>query len=472
MVDITGITGYATYVPRFRLDRGEVAAAAGERGRGTRSVAGYDEDTTSMAVEAGRPALTGQPNSIWLATTVPAYVDKTNATAAHAALGLDQSVGAFDLGASTRSGAAALIAASRDHGLALMSDLRDGHTGGADERTGGDAAAAFAFGSEAVLAGLVARSSVSAEFLDRWRLPGELGSTTWEERFGEGEYVRLADAAVADVLKDAGIPAADVDAVAVAGPNIRAVKGVGKSLGRGGDSRNDTADLLDLIGNTGAAHIGLVLADLLDRAEPGETLLVVSLADGADAFLFRVTDEITRYRAGRPTLRESLTGALPVAYPTYLLWRGRLRRERPRRPDPVRPSGPFAARNVAFKYGFTGARCGACATVQFPAPRVCLRCNAQGSFEPVSAAGQRARVVTFAVDRLAFTPSPPLISAVLDLEVGGRVQLELTDVTPGEVSVGDTVTLTFRRLLTAEGIHNYFWKARPVTTTTAPSATS
>ena len=43
---------------------------------------------------------------------------------------------------------------------------------------------------------------------------------------------------------------------------------------------------------------------------------------------------------------------------------------------------------------------------------------------------------------------------------GGKVQL--TDVDPGAVKIGDRVEMTFRRLLTADGVHNYFWKARLV----------
>ena len=39
--------------------------------------------------------------------------------------------------------------------------------------------------------------------------------------------------------------------------------------------------------------------------------------------------------------------------------------------------------------------------------------------------------------------------------------VELTDVDAAEVRVGDVVEMTFRRLSTADGIHNYFWKARP-----------
>jgi uncharacterized OB-fold protein len=37
----------------------------------------------------------------------------------------------------------------------------------------------------------------------------------------------------------------------------------------------------------------------------------------------------------------------------------------------------------------------------------------------------------------------------------------MTDADPGKVAIGQRVQMTFRRLYTAEGVHNYFWKARP-----------
>ena len=45
---------------------------------------------------------------------------------------------------------------------------------------------------------------------------------------------------------------------------------------------------------------------------------------------------------------------------------------------------------------------------------------------------------------------------------GARLPLELTDVDPDAVAIGMEVEMVFRRLGTADGIHNYFWKARPV----------
>ena len=67
-----------------------------------------------MGVEAARVALRhapegAEPGLLAFATTEPAYLDKTNATAIHAALGLPTSVPAFDAIGSVRSGVGALV---------------------------------------------------------------------------------------------------------------------------------------------------------------------------------------------------------------------------------------------------------------------------------------------------------------------------------------------------------------------------
>ena len=167
-----GIVGYHAYLPAYRLNRAEIAAAIGASARGARCVAGYDEDTTTLGVAAALPVVTGREprvGSVWLATTDPVYADKTNATAVHAALGLSPGILAADLGATVRSGIVALLAAARDGGLAVLADRRGGPAGGADERDGGDAAAAFLFGDQDPLALITATASVTAEFIDRWR---------------------------------------------------------------------------------------------------------------------------------------------------------------------------------------------------------------------------------------------------------------------------------------------------------------
>ncbi|WP_320671878.1 OB-fold domain-containing protein [Patulibacter defluvii] len=457
----TGIHAYAAYVPRFRLSHGERGDALGQPGgRGERTVASFDEDTTTMAVEAARrlpaAAIDGAVD-LWFATTAPAYADKANATAIHAALGLDRAGFAVDLVGSVRSAVGALRAAAAGGGLAVLSDLRGGRPGSADERDGGDGAAALRFGpAEGALAVVVAHASATAEFLDRWRAPGEAASRQWEERFGLERYLPLVEDAVARALATAGLE--EVDHVVVSSPHARsAAQVVRRFPGR-------TAAAAPAIGACGAADPGLRLAAVLDRAGPDETILLVVAADGADALVLRTTAAIARDRPARTAagVAAQLAGGRPLRYATYLTWRGLLEREPPRRPEPDRPAAPPSARSAAWKFAFTGARCRDCGFVHVPPIRVCKRCHAVDRMEPLPLAGRAGTVATFTVDRLAFSPSPPLTDVVVDFDGGGRCTLELTDGAPDEVAIGTRVETTFRRLYTVEGVHNYFWKARPL----------
>src|SRR5262245_30288344 len=303
---MNGIVAYGSYIPYYRLDRKAIAQSLGApAGQGTRSVAGYDEDTTSMAVEAARAAQRARPSvtpaAVYFATASPAYLDKTNAAAIHAALDLPASAAAFDMLGSARSAMGALIAgldASRPT-LVALADIRTGLPGGGDEREGGDGAAAFLCGPESrdapVLATPIARASATAEFLERWRLPGERASRQWEERFGEHVYVPIAAAALTDALKQAGVTAAAVDHLVVAGTHGRAVKRAAAAAGTRQGSVAD--DLTGSIGNTGTAHAGLLLADALDRAKPEQIIALLSLADGADAIIWRTTGALATSRA-------------------------------------------------------------------------------------------------------------------------------------------------------------------------------
>ena len=171
---MTGIVSYGAYVPYWRLPRSAIAGSLGSGGgKGTRSVASFDEDTTSLGVEAARVALRAapdgyHPSSLWFSTTEPAYLDKTNANAIHAALALPSSVATVDAIGSVRSGAGAATAARLSDGLVVLSDIRTGLPGSADESAGGDAAVAIAYGDgPGVIAEFVGGATSTGEFLDR-----------------------------------------------------------------------------------------------------------------------------------------------------------------------------------------------------------------------------------------------------------------------------------------------------------------
>jgi len=454
---LSDLLAYGVYLPRHRLQRAELTQALGSpSGKGSRTVAAYDEDSTTMGVEAARRALAGHnapPPAIYFATTSPAYLDKTNASAIHAALDLGHEGFAVDMIGSARSGVGALRAAGASGGLAVLSDIRTGQPGSADERDGGDGAAAFLFGDGEPIAKVVGEASATAEFLDRWRTPGSSASSSWEERFGLEQYLPLIKDAGTRALARAGIETAD--RVVVSSAHSRAAAAAIKQF----PAKLETAGAP--LGYAGAADLGIGLANALDQAAVGETILLLSASDGCDAIVLQTTPGLLVVQSDHQQVASQLQSGRDLRYATFLAWRGVIERETPRRPEPERPAGPPSARSEAWKFAFVGSRCTECGRVHLPPPRVCSGCHAVDQMERVGLADAPGTVATYTVDRLAFSPSPPMIDVVVDFDGGGRYTLELTDASPDEVAIGTRVETTFRRLYTSGGVHNYFWKVRP-----------
>jgi 3-hydroxy-3-methylglutaryl CoA synthase/uncharacterized OB-fold protein len=467
---MVGIVSYGAYVPYRRLKRSAIAQVLGvPPEKGERSVASFDEDSVSMAVEAARDAIRGTGgatiDALVFATTTPPYADKLNAALVGAALQLPLELRAADTTGSVRAGLTAVLQAAdavrggARQALAAVADARLAAPEAKAERTNGDGAVAFVVGGERVLAEIVAAASLTREFLDGWRRPDEVFPHSWEERFALTQaYAPLLGKAVQAVLAKAGVAPGDLATIVLDCPNPRAAADVAKRL------KVDPARLADTlaltVGQTGAAHAGLQLANALASAKAGDRILVAVAADGADAMLLRVTDAIAAFRPPRAVGR-LIESKGDVGYGTYLKWREILPTEPPRRPDPDRPGAPNMLRASAWKFGFVGSRCTACRTPQLPPQRVCVRCGAKDEMEPYPFADRPARIATLTLDRLAFSMNPPTVSVVLDFDAGGRFLGEMTDCEPEQVQIGDEVEMTFRRMFTAEGIANYFWKARP-----------
>ncbi len=467
-----GILSAAGYVPYRRLARADIAAFMGSGGgKGSRAVASHDEDTTTLGVEAARLALRAVPgarsDALWFATSQPAYLDKTNATAVAAALRLAGDAGAYDFGGALRSGIGSLVSALRGGGTTLVvaADVRDGLPTSGDESAGGDAGAAVLVGDgPGVLAELVSTASATDEFTDRWRTPGDRVSKLWEERFGENNYLALGREALDRALAAGGLEAGDVGRLVVTGMHGRAVSGLTKKLALADGVAVD--DLTSSVGQSGAAHPLLVLASALESlaggaAPAGTVVAVLHLADGADAVVLRTTEALAAWRPARSVADQVANGA-PLTYAKFLSWRGQLRPEPPRRPEPARVSSTAAHRNEAWKFGFVGSKDRTSGAIHLPPSRISMEGGAVDDMEPVAMADATGSVVTSTIDRLAYSPSPPIVFAIVDFDGGGRYPVELTDADPDEIRSGSRVEMTFRRLFSADGIHDYFWKARPV----------
>lgn len=467
---MAGIVSYGSYVPYRRLKRAAIAQVMGVSAtKGERSVASFDEDSVSMAVEAVRDALRNAPggavSALFFGTTTPPYAEKLNAALVAAASSLPAEIRAADLTGSVRAGLTTLLQAADAVGggapqaIAAMSDCRLGAPEGKAEQSNGDAAVAFVFGSENAVAEIEASASLTREFLDSWRAPGERFAHSWEERFSLTQaYSPLLSKVIQTVLERAKVSPADLATVIIDAPNARAVDGVLRAM------KIDPAKVADslalTVGQTGTAHTGLMLANVLPAAKPGDRILIASVADGADAMVLRVTPAIASFKPAH-SVGSLIESKGDVAYGSYLKWREILPTEPPRRPDPERPAGPPMFRAERWKFGFVGSRCKACGTPQLPPQRVCVKCQAFDQMEPYSFADRVGRVATFTLDRLAYSLNPPTVNVVIDFHGGGRFLCEMTDCEPDKVAIGDEIEMTFRRLYSADGVQNYFWKARP-----------
>ena len=144
-----GILSYGAYVPRLRLQRSAVVEAnawfnpgLASQARGERAMAGWDEDSITMAVEAARDCLGGlareQVAAVHLASTTLPFDDRSNSGIVAAALSLPSAIRTLDLAGSLRAGTSGLLSALAMAGAAgpvllTAADRRRARPGGAAE---------------------------------------------------------------------------------------------------------------------------------------------------------------------------------------------------------------------------------------------------------------------------------------------------------------------------------------------------
>ena len=397
------------------------------------------------------------PDAVWFSTVTPGYVDKTNATTIHAALRLDDNVGAFDFGGAQRSVMGTLRTALDGDRHGPGGRIRHPHRparqprrGGRRRRRGG--AARRRRRPRPVhrrvprAARRRPRSSSTAG-----AAPGDQRSKVWEERFGETRYLPLGEHAFQAALKEADLSPDQVDHLIVTGLHARAANALANRLGVA--ERERRRHPAATVGNTGAAHPGLLLTGVLESAKPGKVIALVVLADGADVILLRTTDAHRVVPAGRP-LDDQVDGGAPVAYGKYLAWRKMLPVEPPRRPEPARarrrprPVAPSTG-SSASSAAATGVRRAAAAAVaeRQPTPQP----DGRRSRHDRHVHRRPARVLARA--RRSSSRSSTSTAAA-----GCRSSSPTSS--ESDVALGVRVEMTFRKLFTSDGIHNYFWKAR------------
>ncbi len=465
---MAGIVSYGAYVPTYRLPRDLIGQEWGTPSLGgERAIANYDEDSLTLAVNASVDALGGrdpqQLAGVFFASTTSPYREKQAAVTVATVLDAKSEIRTMDFTDTLRAGTSALLTAldlvqAGQQLLVCSGDSRIGEPDTQQEQNYGDAGGAILIGTENVLAEVVGTYTISQEFLGTWRtgeqdylrsFPGG-----FENKFG---YNRFVASAVKGVLDKCNLSAQDITNAAIAGPSQRAMQGALRGLGL--DVNSQVQDTFwNTIGDSGTAQPLVLLAAVLERSKPGDLILVAGYGDGGDAAIFRVTDAIAEYQLVRSVYSQIEVKRTMSSYGKYARFRKLMKKDYSTE-DQSTPVVLLRDKNEILP--LHGGKCPSCGMIQFPIHRICVECGHRDGLEEVKLT-RTGKLFTFTHDYLTQTPDPPTTHAVIDLDGGGRVFVQMTDCESERVAIGMSLELTFRKYHEGFGIKNYFWKARPI----------
>ena len=464
---MAGIVAAGAYVPRYRLPRELIAKEwGGSAGPGEKAVANHDEDSLTLAVSAALGLVRdgGPIDGVFFATTTSPYTEKQGAATVAAVLDLPGGDADARLHRHAPRGDVGAARGPRCHRLGERAPRpRRGRRlppRGARVGRRAELRRRRCRDPPRRATGSWPRSSPRTRSRTSSSAPGGRASRTsrgaspgaFETKFG---YARVLGEVVKGVLAKAKVPPQELATVVLPTPNPRAPQGVAKALGL--DAKKQLQESFwTTVGDTGTAQPLLMLAAALERAKPGDLhpgrrlrrrrRRAAAPRDGGAYGSGAERPSADRGEADPPVVRS--LRALPAARAQGDGHRATRRR-----------------RSIVFRdrkelLPLYGGRCPKCGTVQFPKHRVCIECANPGGLEDVKLS-RRGRLFTFTNDYLFDSPDPPVSHAVVDLDGGGRLYVQLTDCEPERVEIDMPLELTFRKVHEGGGFHNYFWKARP-----------
>ncbi|MDO8421288.1 MAG: 3-oxoacyl-[acyl-carrier-protein] synthase III C-terminal domain-containing protein [Parvibaculum sp.] len=491
-----GLTGFGGYIPRLRLQRKSVAQANAwvapnflGKGKGERSMANWDEDSVTMAVEAARDLLGADDDrshvdALFFGSTTMPFKDRLNAGIISAALTLGENVRAVDVASTQRAGTSALMqalttvkAGEAKNAIVVASDHRKTRAASAQELDFGDGAAALSVGSENVIATYLGGTSLTIDFVDHFRGGTDDFDYNWEERWIRDEgYTKIIPRAVKAALEASGTVAGDIKHFVLPTTfGVKFVQQLAKASGIAPDAARDT--LADNCGETGAAHSLVMLVHTLQKeAKPGDKIMVLHFGGGCDAMVFEATDKIAS-QSGKRGIAGSLAQGVPETnYMKFLTYNGLVEWEKGMRAEQDKKTALTTLyRNEDMLMGLVGGRCTETGVVQFPRSRISVNPNNHtvDTQEPYKFADRKAKILSWSADFLSFSMSPPNHYGMVVFDEGGRIMMDFTDVEQGTVDSGMEVRLVFRikDIDEKRGFRKYFWKAVPVTNANVTSKT-
>ncbi len=480
---MSGIRAYGAYIPRARLAKQAMVeanawfdASLKSLGKGERAMCNWDEDSITMAVEAGRDCLQAlgelAPSALYLASTTLPFLDRQNSVVVAEALNLTPGLRSMDVTGSQRAGSSALISLLErswqgdDFGLLVASEHRRSKAGSRSEMLWGDGAAALAIGDDELIAELLGVETLAVDFVDHYRGEESEFNYDWEERWVRDEgFMKSVPAAVNRLLERCDSSSDLIKHFILPTEQARTPAAVAKRLGI--DPAAVVDNQLTTVGVVGAAQSILLLIKALETASPGELVLLLGFGQGVDALLLRATERINDFKAVR-----GLSGSLARRreeqnYNKFLSFNNLVQRDVGKRGEVDKQtylSGYNRRKDLLT--GFLGGKCRECGTEQIPREKYCVNpdCQALDSQDKHSFANKTGTVATWTADRLTFDWNPPAYFGMVQFDGGGKLMMDFTEVEEGKLDSGSRVSVHFRvrQFDSQRGFRKYFWKAIPL----------
>ena len=476
-----GIVGFGSYIPKRRLCRKKIFASHSwfapslrAMAKGERAMASFDEDSVTMGIEAARDSVYNaqKVGDLIFASCSSPFLERQSAGIIRKALRLPSSIRTIDVTSNQNAGISGLLTAltkegSEENSLVIAADKRKTKPASSEEMRFGDAAAAICVGQKDVVARFLGGASSSHDFQDHYRGAEEEFSYFWEDRWVRDEgYLKLVGPTLKKAMEDASVSPCEVSLFLMPCPFGRVLEKIAKSLGVEPMVCGDSLE--SHVGDSGSSHPLLLLNHALESAKPGEKILVASFSGGVDALLFEVTDHLEAYRKERAEKEKiGVKGYLALGekeenYMKFLAFNNLVTMEKGMRAEKdMRTALSVSHRHSDMLLGLEGGVCSHCQTPQFPKADICvnIECQKIGTQEPYSFADRKARVLSWSKDYLTYTMEPPHFYGMVDFEGGGRLLVDMTDVS--SVESGDKMRMVFRIKGYDEkrGYTRYFWKA-------------
>jgi hydroxymethylglutaryl-CoA synthase len=304
-----------------------------------KAVAGLDEDTITMALEAARNALNRagidpqEIRAVWVGSESHPYAVKPSSTIVAEAIGAAPNVQAADLEFACKAGSEAIVAGIGIVGsgmgryvLAIGMDTAQGRPGDALEYTAASGGAAYIVGpADEAVAVYEATLSHVTDTPDFWRRAYAHYPSHGHRFTGEPAYFEHITSAAQKLMDEMGTTPADYAYAVFHQPNTKFPQRAAQMLGFTPEQIK-TGLLVPEIGNTYAGSSLIGLTAILDDAKPGDRIFMVSFGSGAgsDAFSLRVTDRIAERRERAPATRVYIARRKEIDYATYTRYRHKL----------------------------------------------------------------------------------------------------------------------------------------------------